>query len=225
MALAALAAAWCRSSWRRSHGSLDRRGPAACPARGRRRAGAITAALGITIAPDPAPGGPVGHHRVLLCLLLAVTGQFIRRGRESQDRTELLLAQLQDAREAEAAAAALAERSRIAGELHDVLAHSLSGLAIQLQGARKLAAPEPVSDGPARRDRAVGRTGQGRTRRRQASRRRPARRPAAHRGPAGALVEDFRRDTGTDATLLIDGTRRQLPAEAAWRCSAAPRKR
>ena len=31
---------------------------------------------------------------VLLCLLLAVTGQFIRLGRESQDRTELLLAQL-----------------------------------------------------------------------------------------------------------------------------------
>ena len=43
-----------------------------------------------------------------MCLLLAVTGQFIRRGRQSQDRTELLLAQLQDAREAEAAAAALA---------------------------------------------------------------------------------------------------------------------
>jgi len=50
-----------------------------------------------------------------LCLLLAVTGQFIRRGRQSQDRTELLLAQLQDAREAEAAAAALAERGRAAG--------------------------------------------------------------------------------------------------------------
>ena len=29
-----------------------------------------------------------------------------------------------------------------------------------------------------------------------------------------ALVEDFRRDTGTDATLRIDGTRRPLPAEA-----------
>ena len=81
---------------------------------------------------------------VLLCLLLAVTGQFIRLGRESQDQTELLLAQLQDAREAEAAA--LAGRSRIAGELHEVLAHSLSGLAIQLQGVRKLAGREAVSE-------------------------------------------------------------------------------
>ena len=82
----------------------------------------------------------------LVCLLLAVIGQFLRRGQD-QDRTELLLAQLQDAREGEAAAAALAERSRIAGELHDVLAHSLSGLAIQLQIARKMAGREAVSDG------------------------------------------------------------------------------
>ena len=50
------------------------------------------------------------------------------------------MAQLQDAREAEAAAAALAERTRIAGELHDVLAQSLVRLAIQLQGARNCAA-------------------------------------------------------------------------------------
>ena len=57
-------------------------------------------------------------------------------------RTELLLAQLEDAREEQTRAAAIAERSRIASELHDVLAHSLSGAAIQLQGARKLAERE-----------------------------------------------------------------------------------
>jgi signal transduction histidine kinase len=42
------------------------------------------------------------------------------------------------------------ERGRIASELHDVLAHSLSGAAIQLQGARKLADREhgsaPLND-------------------------------------------------------------------------------
>ena len=99
--------------------------------------------------PPASTGQPAAQSAVpavLLCLLLAVTGQFIRLGRESQDRTGLLLAQLQDAREAAAAAAALAERSRIAGELQDVLAHSLSGLAIQLQGVRKLAAREAVSE-------------------------------------------------------------------------------
>ena len=109
-------------------------------------AGAITAALAVAVGLTGHPGAQSAITATLLCLLLAVTGQFIRRGRESQDRTELLLAQLQDAREGEAAAAALAERSRIAGELHDVLAHSLSGLAIQLQGARKLAAREAVSE-------------------------------------------------------------------------------
>jgi signal transduction histidine kinase len=36
------------------------------------------------------------------------------------------------------------------------------------------------------------------------------------------LVEDFRRDTGTDATLRVDGTSRPLPAEASlalFRCA------
>ena len=74
----------------------------------------ITGALVLTIALTQHPAAQPALYAVLLCLLLAVTGQFIRRGRESQDRTEMLMAQLQDAREAEAAAAALAERSRIA---------------------------------------------------------------------------------------------------------------
>ncbi len=89
--------------------------------------GAITAALAPAIMISAAPHAAENAlGAVLLYVLLTVIGQFLRRGRESQDRTELLMAQLQDAREAEAAAAALAERTRIAGELHDVLAHSLS---------------------------------------------------------------------------------------------------
>ena len=151
---------------------------------------------------------------VLLCLLLAVTGQFLRRGRESQDRTELLMAQLQDAREAEAAAAALAERTRIGGELHDVLAHSLSALAIQLQGARKLAGREEVSDGlRATIERSAELAKAGLADARQAV--------GALRGDRlptldqlASLVEDFRRDTGSAATLRVDGTSRPLPAEA-----------
>ena len=113
-------------------------------------AGAITAALAVAVGLTEQPPAQSAITAVLLCLLLAVTGQFIRRGRQSQDRTELLLAQLQDAREAEAAAAAIAERGRIAGELHDVLAHSLSGLAIQLELARGLARRDDASDDLAR---------------------------------------------------------------------------
>ena len=73
-------------------------------------AGAITAGLALAVGLTVHPAAQSAITATLLCLLLAVTGQFIRRGRESQDHTELLLAQLQDAREGEAAAAALAER-------------------------------------------------------------------------------------------------------------------
>jgi signal transduction histidine kinase len=60
---------------------------------------------------------------------------FLQQGRKSEEQTEFLLAQLEDAREQQLQAAAIAERARIASELHDVLAHSLSGAPIQLQGA------------------------------------------------------------------------------------------
>ena len=81
----------------------------------------------------------------LLGVLLGLVAYLMRQGREAQDRTELLLAQLADARDAQAQAAAVAERGRIAAELHDVLAHALSGAAIQLQGARLLADREQAS--------------------------------------------------------------------------------
>jgi signal transduction histidine kinase len=47
--------------------------------------------------------------------------------------------ELQASRAAHAEAAALAERARVARDMHDVLAHSLSALALQLEGARLLA--------------------------------------------------------------------------------------
>jgi signal transduction histidine kinase len=177
-------------------------------------AGAITAALAVAVGLTGHPGAQSAITATLLCLLLAVTGQFIRRGRQSQDRTEVLLAQLQDARDGEAAAAALAERSRIAGELHDVLAHSLSGLAIQLQGARKMAAREAVSEGlrtAIERSAELAKAGLADAKQAVGALR-GDRLPTLDQ--LAALVEDFRRDTGAGATLRIDGTRRLLPAEA-----------
>ena len=174
----------------------------------------VTAALAAAVGLAGQPAARSAVMAVLLCLLLAVTGQFIRLGWESQDRTRLLLAQLQDAREAEAAAAALAGRSRIAGELHDVLAHSLSGLAIQLQAARKLAGREQVSDGlRATIERSAELAKAGLADAKQAvSALRGDRLPTLDQ--LGALVDGFRRNTGTEATLQIDGTSRPLPAEA-----------
>jgi signal transduction histidine kinase len=174
---------------------------------------ATTLALGLVL-------GLVGASRaaiaasLLLCGLLALTGFFIREARASQDTTELLLAQLEDAREEQLAATALAERSRIAAELHDVLAHALSGAALQLQGARKLAEREGASE-PVRAaiDRAGELVREGLNNARQAV---GALRGEQHPGVAEleALVTGFRNDTGLDATLTVEGNPRPLPAEA-----------
>ena len=176
--------------------------------------GTVTAALAAGVALTQHPAVQPAIAVTLLCLLLAVTGRFIRHSRQSQDQTELLMAQLQDARDAEAVAAALAERSRIAGELHDVLAHALSGLAIQLQGARKVADAEGASAGLRE---AIGRSAElareGLTQARQAvGALRGGRLPSVTGLPE--LVDGFRRDTGTDVSLAIEGDPRPLPAEA-----------
>lgn len=80
----------------------------------------------------------------LLCVALGGAYFFARQARLRHDHAELLLAELQDSREAEARAVAVAERTRIARELHDILAQSLSALSVQLEGARKLAERDQV---------------------------------------------------------------------------------
>jgi signal transduction histidine kinase len=151
---------------------------------------------------------------VLLCALLGFVGYFLRQSRASQDTTELLLAELEDAREQQLEAAAVAERGRIAGELHDVLAHSLSGAAIQLQAARKLAEHEQAStDVRAAIDRGAELVREGLASARQAV--------GALRGdevPSVAqlesLVTAFRSDADAEVTFVIEGSARPLPAEA-----------
>jgi signal transduction histidine kinase len=150
----------------------------------------------------------------LLGALLGLVAYFLQQGRKSQAQTELLLAQLEGAREQQLQAAAIAERGRIAGELHDVLAHSLSGAAIQLQGARMLAereqtspelrgaidrASELVKDGLANARQAVGAL-------------RGLEQPSVTQ--LEALVASYRADMHLDLTLTIEGRPRPLPADA-----------
>jgi signal transduction histidine kinase len=188
-------------------------------------AAAAVAAVVVTAAPAAAvglAGQPAAQSvvmAVLVCLLLAVTGQFIRLGRESRDRTRLLLAQLQDARETEAAAAAAAERSRVAGELDDGLAHSLAGLAIQLQGARKLAGREAVSEAlRAAIDRSAELAQAGLTDARQAvSALRGGQLPAL--AQLGARVEDRPRPSGTPASTAWGPRFSDTAPPAAGECS------
>ena len=175
-------------------------------------AGAITVALALVTAIAGSSSSAVAAE-VLVTVLLGVVAEFLKRSRESQDETELLMAELEDARDEQARAAAIAERGRIAGELHDVLAHSLSGAAIQLQGARKLAdrehatprlseaidrASELVKAGLANARQAVG-----------ALRGEPL--PTLAQLPS--LIDSYKADVNLDVTLRIEGSARTLPAD------------
>lgn len=174
--------------------------------------GAVTVALAIVTAIAGSSSSSVAAE-VLVTVLLGVVAQFLKRSRESQDRTELLMSQLEDARDEQARAAAIAERGRIAGELHDVLAHSLSGAAIQLQGARKLAdreraaprlseaidrASELVKAGLANARQAVG-TLRGD--------------PLPTLAELPSLIDSYKSDMNLDVTLRIEGESRTLPAD------------
>jgi signal transduction histidine kinase len=162
------------------------------------------------------PGGSVWLAAVefVFCAVLGTTGFSMRQAGESQARAEILLAQLEDAREAEAKAVAAAERNRIARELHDVLAQSLSGLAIQLEVARRLARREEVGEQlQAVLDRAGGLVKDGLDdARRAVGALRGAPVPVLDRLPE--LVERFRADHHVDVSLGVEGTPRDLPPEA-----------
>ena len=176
-------------------------------------AAGVTVALDFTAALSGSSSAAV-LAATLLCALLGLVAYFMQQARAGQDRTELLLAQLEDAREEQLQAAAIAERGRIATELHDVLAHSLSGAAIQLQGARMLAEREQASTQiRAAIDRAGELVKDGLANARQAV--------GALRGEElpsvtqlESLIKTFRDDMHVDVTLRIEGSARTLPAEA-----------
>ena len=165
----------------------------------------VTGGLGLALGLAGASASVIAA-AVLLCTLLALVGYFVKQARASQATTELLFAQLEDAREEQLEAAAITERNRIAAELHDVLAHSLSGAAIQLQGARKLAERDGASpDVEAAVDRAAELVRAGLASAREAV--------SALRGDTtpgvtdlARLIETFRRDTNADVSLRVEGT-------------------
>jgi signal transduction histidine kinase len=77
----------------------------------------------------------------LMVLVLGLTAVLLfgmgrRESTKRAEQRDLTLVASARIHEEHAKAAALAERARIARDVHDVLAHSLSALAVQLQGAR-----------------------------------------------------------------------------------------
>jgi len=136
------------------------------------------------------------------------------RLRSESERAAQLLAELQQTRGAQAQAAALAERQRLAREMHDVLAHSLSGLMLQLEGARLLARENPADPRlPETIERAhhLGKSGLAEARK-AIGMLRDADLPGPEQLPA--LAERFERDSGVPCHLTVSGEARPLAAHA-----------
>ncbi len=76
----------------------------------------------------------------------ALTGSNIRQSQLRIEQAQLLLAQTQRSHEEQLRSARLEESTRIARDIHDVLAHSLAGLAIQLEATGALLAQGADTD-------------------------------------------------------------------------------
>lgn len=138
----------------------------------------------------------------------------LRRLREEQERTRKALDELRVSREAQVEAARVAERVRLAREIHDVLGHTLSALAVQLEGARLLLETRPADPGAAEwvaRAHGLARDGL-----EEARRAIGALRGDDLPGPdlLPRLVTEFERDSGADVRLAVEGEPVALAPEA-----------
>jgi signal transduction histidine kinase len=169
--------------------------------------GALAVAWGVGAGHHPVLGIVLNEIGVAAFFLLAL---FARRYQEANARAQELIAELNETRAAQAQAAALAERQRLAREMHDVLAHSLSGLVLNLEGARLLAARDPADPGVAD---AIGRAQRlAKTGLEEARRAIGMLRGDALPGPERLteLAAAFQDDTGIACACAIEGDEREL---------------
>ncbi|MEU7936361.1 sensor histidine kinase [Microbispora bryophytorum] len=113
---------------------------------------------------------------------------------------------------AQAGEAVLAERARIAREIHDILAHSLSAQIVHLEGARLLLRADRSQEALDRVERARELAKQGLDEARRAV---AALRDDAQPLPAAldALAGEFRDATGKECAVVVSGHERRLPPE------------
>ncbi len=166
-------------------------------------AGVIWANRGVTQA--------LGYPAILLVSALVglTRRQYVARSRAA----EALVAQTKRTEAESRRAAALDERTRIAREIHDVLAHALGGLTVQLNAAELLLAQRGDVDGALERIRGcqlTAREGLEEARRAVAALRTDA---PPLRDSLAALLESHR-DQGDSGELVVEGSARELPPEA-----------
>jgi signal transduction histidine kinase len=168
--------------------------------------------LGATIAVAVAVDRPAAAVSIVTGVIpFFLFMRLVRRTREAHDVTKGLVRELEASRAAEAETAAEAERSRLAREMHDVLAHSLSALALQLESTRLLADDRGVDPEVVRaieRAHALAASGLDEARR-AINALRGDELPALE-----TLVEAFRETSGIPCAYREEGTPRALAADA-----------
>jgi len=139
------------------------------------------------------------------------------RARAAQRRAEILLGELRAAQKARDEATALAERARLARDIHDIMAHALSGLVItldtmELLGSQRDPGPDTMRRmlEHVRRAQRIARDGMNDTRQAIA-----ALRGDALPGPAllDRLINDIAAAAGICASLTVSGTALPLPPQ------------
>jgi signal transduction histidine kinase len=131
----------------------------------------------------------------------------------ADERSQFLIAQLEETRAAQAVAATLGERQRVAREMHDVLAHSLAGLVLNLEGARLMTergGTDPALQEAIARAHRLAKTGL-----EEAQRAIGMLRDDTLPGPQrlAQLAEEFADDTGVPCSFTVHGDERELVSE------------
>ena len=174
----------------------------------------VVAIVGVAL-PSEARSSADFYFPALIVLLCWTGGRTVRlRARHAAELHEAA-ALAADQREREAQQAVAGERRRIAREMHDVVAHSISIMVVQAGGARRILATDPEraeraaarirhagSDALAEMDILLG-----------VLESVPGREPAATLDALDDLVARTR-EAGLPVTLEVRGTRRPLPAGA-----------
>lgn len=175
---------------------------------------AVTAAITLSEGIGATHTIPAGVSYTAAAAILFGVATYVRTLKQARGRAERIVVELKATRRAEAKAATLAERARLAREMHDILAHVLSALSLQLEATALLLHQEGASaralrqveraqrlahDGLEEAQRAIGAL-------------RGDRLPGPDLLPG--LVEDLREATGTKVRLEVSGEPRPLGQEA-----------
>jgi signal transduction histidine kinase len=183
--------------------------------------GRVGATIALTFLALLAVASILGTHRPPLTIMLnelgAVAlyrvGRDARRLHERTKESERLLAELEQTKQDQLRAAALAERQRLAREMHDVLAHSLAGLVVHLEATRLLATRDgagPELSDTVERAHHLAHAGLGEARQAIGMLRGDAL-PGPEQLPT--LAEKFQRDTTIPCRLVVAGAPATLDSQ------------